>query len=125
MKGFKDFLMRGNLVDLAVAVIIATSFGAVVSTFTKIILDIVGLVGGNPDFDTVAIGPINVGQFLTAAVSFVILAVIIYFGVIRPYEALRARFSTPEPAPEPAGPTTDELLIEIRDLLRAQAQPKL
>ena len=84
MKGFKDFLMRGNLVDLAVAVIIATSFGAVVSTFTQIIMDVIGKMGGNPNFDTVAIGGVNVGKFITAVVSFVILAAIVYFGVIKP-----------------------------------------
>ncbi|HRA75107.1 MAG TPA: MscL family protein, partial [Propionicimonas sp.] len=50
MKGFKDFIMRGNLVELAVAVIIATSLGTVVTTFTKIVLDIIGLIGGNPNF---------------------------------------------------------------------------
>jgi large conductance mechanosensitive channel len=121
MKGFKDFIMRGNLVELAVAVIIATSFGTVVTTFTKIVLDIIGLIGGNPNFDTVAIGPINVGQFLTALVAFVILATIVYFGVVKPYEGLRARFAKKEEEPLPAGPTTEELLLEIRDLLKAQS----
>lgn len=125
MKGFKEFLMRGNLIELAVAVIIAGSFGTVVSTFTQILLDIVGLVGGNPNFDTVTIGPINVGRFLTAVVSFVILSAIIYFGVIKPYDMLQSRLAKPEPEPEPEAdkPTTEELLSEIRDLLKAQQKP--
>lgn len=122
MKGFKEFLLRGNLIDLAVAVIIAGAFGTVVSTFTQILLDVVGLIGGNPNFDTVAIGPINVGKFLTAVVSFVILAAIIYFAVVKPFQVLQDRLKKEEAVEEPAAPTTDELLAEIRDLLKAQSR---
>ena len=120
MAGFKDFLMRGNLIDLAIAFILGASFGDVVKAFTKIILDIIGLIGGNPNFDTVAIGPINVGVFITAVVSFVILAAIVYFGVIKPYEHIKARTAKPVEAAV-AAPTTEDLLAEIRDLLKAQA----
>ncbi|MDQ7992493.1 MAG: large conductance mechanosensitive channel protein MscL [Propionicimonas sp.] len=119
MKGFRDFLMRGNLVDLAVAVIIGAAFGAVVSTFTQVVLDIVGLLGGNPDFSTVSIGPIVVGPFINAVVSFVIVATIVYFGVIRPVDALQNLRRKDEES-QPAKPTSEELLTEIRDLLRAQ-----
>ncbi len=120
MKGFKDFLMRGNLVELAVAVIMATSFGVVVSTFTQIIMDVIGKIGGNPNFDTVTIGGINVGKFITATVAFVILAAIVYFGVIKPYELLRTRLAKPAAVVEVKEPSTDELLTEIRDLLKAK-----
>ncbi|MGB4628263.1 MAG: large conductance mechanosensitive channel protein MscL [Propionicimonas sp.] len=120
MKGFKDFLMRGNLVDLAVAVIIATSFGADVSTFTQIIMDVIGKMGGNPNFDTVAIGGVNVGKFITAVVSFVILAAIVYFGVIKPYEMLRTKLSKETEVTQAAGESTDELLAEIRDILKSK-----
>jgi large conductance mechanosensitive channel len=109
--------MRGNLVELAVAFIMGAAFSSVVSSFTKIIMDLIGLIGGNPDFDTVTIGQINVGKFLTALVSFLIVAAVLYFCVVRPYQALRARFEKPK---EPAGPSTDELLTEIRDLLAAR-----
>ncbi|MDR2564491.1 MAG: large conductance mechanosensitive channel protein MscL [Bifidobacteriaceae bacterium] len=114
MKGFRDFLMRGNLIDLAVAFILGASFGAVVKDFTKIIMDLIGLVGGNPDFGTVKIGSINVGNFLTALVSFVIVSAVLYFGIVRPYQLLKDKLTKDA---EPAPPTTDELLTEIRDLL--------
>lgn len=115
MKGFRDFLMRGNLIDLAVAFILGASFNAVVTAFTKIIMDLIGLIGGNPDFGTVAVGGVNIGQFLTALVSFVIMAAVLYFGVVRPYKLLQGKLAKKKD--EPAPPTTDELLAEIRDLL--------
>ena len=119
MKGFKDFLMRGNLIELAVAFIIGGAFADVVKAFTKIIMDIIGLIGGNPNFDTVAIGPINVGVFITALVSFAIMAAILYFGVVKPYETLKNIGKKPtDDGPTP--PSSEELLTEIRDLLKAQ-----
>ena len=123
MKGFRDFLMQGNLIELATAVIIAGAFGRVVEAFTKIIMDIVALVaGGEPNFDSVAIGGVNVGVFITAVVSFVMIAAVVYFLVIKPYQALTeaaaARLKAKKDAEIPA-PTTDELLAEIRDLLKA------
>ena len=116
MKGFKEFLLRGNLVELAVAFIMATAFAAVVTAFTQIILDLIGLMGGMPDFSNAQIGGVNVGIFLTALVAFVILAAIVYFGIVKPYEAMRERFEKKEE--EEAGPSQEELLTEIRDLLR-------
>lgn len=119
MKGFKEFLMRGNLVELAVAVIIAGAFGEVVKAFTKIIMDIVGLFGGQPDFSKVTIGPINVGVFITSLISFVIIAAVVYFGVVQPYNRLRKVFEKKESDDkEAAGPSQEELLTEIRDLLK-------
>lgn len=118
MAGFRKFLMRGNVIDLAIAFILGASFGEVVKAFTKIILDVIGLMGGNPNFDTLAIGPINVGVFVTALVSLVILATVLYFGVVKPYEHIKARTATP---PETvSAPTTEDLLGEIRDLLKAR-----
>ncbi|MDR0625988.1 MAG: large conductance mechanosensitive channel protein MscL [Bifidobacteriaceae bacterium] len=114
MKGFKEFLMRGNLIDLAVAFILGASFNTVVTAFTKIIMDLIGLIGGQPDFNQVTIGSVNVGQFLTALVSFVIMAAVLYFGVVRPYQFVKEKLTKPA---EPAGPSTDELLTQIRDLL--------
>lgn len=116
MAGFKDFLMRGNLIDIAIAFILGASFGAVVQSFTKIVMDVIGLIGGNPDFSSVAIGPINVGVFITAVVTFVITAAVLYFGVVKPYEAIKKLREKPA-AEEPGAPTQEELLAEIRDLL--------
>ncbi|MFV0428150.1 MAG: large conductance mechanosensitive channel protein MscL [Arachnia sp.] len=119
MKGFKEFLMQGNLIELAVAVIIATSFGSVVESFTQIILDFIGLFGGQPDFSQVTIPGlgINIGVFITALVSFIMVAAVVYFFILKPYKAFQDRDKADEPA---AAPTTDELLIEIRDLLKQQ-----
>ena len=114
MKGFRDFLMRGNLIDLAVAFIMGAAFGTVVSSFTQIIMDLIGLAGGNPNFDTVTIGSVNVGKFLTALVSFVNVSAVLYFGIVRPYQTLKKKLAKPD---GPAKPTTDELLTDIRDLL--------
>ncbi|MGN7246096.1 large conductance mechanosensitive channel protein MscL [Janibacter anophelis] len=117
MKGFKDFIMRGNLVEIAVGLIIATSFATVVATFTDVIMSLIAKVlGANPDFSSFKPGDIPVGAFITAVVAFLILAAVVYFGVVKPYTAMRERFVKNEEE------TTDEsveLLREIRDSLRA------
>ncbi len=122
MKGFKDFLMRGNLIDLAVAVIIGGAFGAVVATFTDVVLSVIGLIGGNPDFSTVRLGPILVGPFVNAVVSFVIIAAIVYFAILKPLEAMQKLRKKEASEEEAAGPSSEELLTEIRDLLKAQSR---
>lgn len=116
MSGFKNFLLRGNLVDLAVAVIIGTAFGAVVTEFTNVLLSAIGRITGGkqPNFDTVTVGGVIVGPFLTALVAFVILAAVVYFFVVTPYVKAKERFF---PSPEPGTPEDIKLLQEIRDLL--------
>ena len=118
MKGFKAFLLRGNLVDLAVAFILGASFTAVVTAFTQIIMSLIGLIGGQPNFDAVMIGPISVGPFITATVSFLIVAAILYFGLVRPMALIKRRLGKGDD--ESAPPTTEELLTEIRDLLASK-----
>lgn len=115
MKGFKEFLMRGNLVDLAVAVVIGGAFGAVVSALVDIILDLAGRAGGVDSFSNVAVGGVHLGPFLSALITFLIVAAVVYFAVVLPYNKLRERF---EKEQEEEGPTSEELLAEIRDLLR-------
>ncbi len=119
MKGFRDFVMRGNLVELAVAFIMATAFAAVVKAFTDMLIALLGRVGGEPNFDTFRPGGVPVGAFLTALVAFLIMAFVVYFFVVKPYQAARARFggSTEEVA------TAEEvtLLREIRDTLQSRA----
>jgi large conductance mechanosensitive channel len=116
MKGFKDFLLRGNLIELAVAFIMAAAFGTVVTTFTQLVMDIIGKLGGAPDFSAVAIGGVNVGKFITAVIAFVIMAAVVYFGIVKPYETIKKLTEKPA-ADEPGAPTSEELLTEIRDLL--------
>ncbi len=83
--GLKDFLLRGNLIELAVAVIMGTTFGAVVSSFTDLLLDIIGKFVGTPNFSQVAVGGVNLGAFLSALFTFVLTGLVIYFFVITPY----------------------------------------
>ena len=89
IKGFKDFLMRGNVVDLAVAVVIGTAFAKVVDAFVKVIMDLIGKLGGTPNFSGCKPGGVAVGAFLTALISFVIVAAAVYFMVVVPDEPPR------------------------------------
>jgi large conductance mechanosensitive channel len=103
LKGFRDFILRGNVVDLAVAVIIGTAFGAVVTTFTKgIVMQFVAALVKAPDFDNFSFGlngtPIKYGPFLTASLNFLIVAAIVYFFVVMPLNYLLAKFSKPSEA---------------------------
>ena len=117
MSGFKNFILRGNLVELAVAFIMATAFAAVVTAFVAIIMDLIGKVGGTPNFSTYTPGGVSVGGFLTALISFLVLAAVVYFLVVKPYTAAKERFF---PSPEPGTPEDVVLLTEIRDLLAQQ-----
>jgi large conductance mechanosensitive channel len=117
LNGFKDFIMRGNLVELAVAFIIGGAFATVVTSFTAVILSLIAKVTGgkNPDMTSFKPGDIPVGAFLTAAIAFLILAFVVYFFVVTPYNKLQERMSKGE---EAAPPSPDiALLTEIRDLL--------
>lgn len=120
VKGFKDFIMRGNLVELAVAFVIATAFAAVVTAMVDVIMDLVGKAGGTPDFSNYEPGGISVGAFLTALIAFLILAAVVYFFVVVPYNKLMERMRRGEEEVAMA-PTEDVVLLaEIRDLLTAQ-----
>jgi large conductance mechanosensitive channel len=117
-KGFRDFILRGNVVDLAVAVVIGTAFGAVVTAFTKgIVMQFIAAVLKMPDFDKLAFylngTAINYGPFLTALISFLLIAFVIYFFVVVPLNYLMARFNKPEPEAAPVTKTCPECLSEI------------
>ena len=101
LKGFKDFVMRGNLVELAVAFVIGGAFATVVTATVALIMDLVGKVGGTPDFSRYSPGGISVGAWLTALVSFLILAAVVYFLVVTPYNKLQERMSKGEEAAPP------------------------
>ncbi|MFC7491244.1 MULTISPECIES: large conductance mechanosensitive channel protein MscL [unclassified Knoellia] len=119
MKGFKDFVLRGNVVELAVAVVIATAFGAVVKAMVDVIMSIVGKVGNQPKFDEWRPAGIPLGAFITALVAFLILAAVVYFFIVKPYTLAKERLFPAEPEAETIDPNT-ELLKEIRDSLRAR-----
>ncbi len=117
MSGFRNFILRGNLVDLAVAVIIGTAFGSVVKTFTEWLT---GLMPSDTQsyFSTESQ---SFGNFVNATISFLLLAAVVYFFVVIPYTRARDKFFPPEP---PGTPADVALLREIRDLLASrQGQP--
>jgi large conductance mechanosensitive channel len=116
IKDLKDFLLRGNVVDLAVAVIIGVAFGAVIVSFTDdILMQVIAAIGGQPDFSTLTInigdGVIRYGAFINAVISFVIIGIVLFF-VVKVYEKI-------VPKKDAAAKEID-LLTEIRDLLKAQ-----
>jgi large conductance mechanosensitive channel len=117
MTGFKNFILRGNLVELAVAFVMAGAFGAVVTATVALLMDIIGKIGGSPDFSNYTPHGIHVGAWITALVSFAILAAVVYFVIVKPYTVAKERFF---PSPEPGTPEDIKLLQEIRDLLSAQ-----
>jgi large conductance mechanosensitive channel len=117
MKGFRQFLLRGNVIDLAVAVVIGAAFVAVVTAFVKDILTpLIAAIGGNPDFSQLTFSVNNskflYGDFINALIAFVIVAAVIYYLVILPVNTLISR-ARRQP---PADPTTEkcpECLSEI------------
>lgn len=113
MDGFKNFLLRGNLVELATAFIMGTAFAAVVTAFTNMLMGFIGKVGGQPDFSTLELADVNVGLFINALIAFVIIGAVVYFFVVTPYTKAKERYF---PA-EASGPSEADLLTEIRDLL--------
>ena len=115
LKGFRDFITRGNLIELAVAFIIGAAFATVVKTFAEMLMGFIGKIGGQPDFGEVTLAEVNVGQFINAVISFLMVAAVVYFFVVTPYNKVQRRISKGE---EPAPPAADiALLTEIRDLL--------
>lgn len=124
LKGFKDFLLKGNVLDLAVAVVVGAAFTAIVTAFTEhIVQPLIASIGGGKDVQGLAweikkgvpATTIDVGAVITAGINFILVAAVVYFVLILPYETLKARSNT--------AATEDEVdvLVEIRDLLAAQA----
>jgi len=119
-KGFKDFLMRGNVVDLAVAVVIGAAFGTVIKAFVDVIMSLIGKIGGEPDFSKIKPGGVPIGAFITALVAFLIVVAAVYFIVVMPMN-LRAARRARGVEPETKSPSQEvSLLTEIRDSLRAR-----
>ena len=102
---FKQFILRGNVIDLAVAVVIGAAFGAIVTSLVEnIITPLIGALGGQPDFSGLSFelnnSEIRYGAFLNALISFLIIAAVIFFAVIKPMNAILTRMRT-EPTPDP------------------------
>jgi large conductance mechanosensitive channel len=116
LKGFRDFILRGNVVDLAVAVILGAAFNAIVTSLVSDVLNpLIAATVGKPDFSSVILdihgGHIKIGNFLNATVSFLIVASVVYFAIVLPLNHLMARLKKPEAAPSTK--TCPECLSEI------------
>jgi len=106
MSGFRKFILRGNVVDLAIAVVIGAAFGTVVQALVKdLITPLIGAFGGVPDFSalffTVNSSRFLIGDFINALLSFIVVAAVVYYFVVLPINRLVARFSAEPPAPAP------------------------
>jgi large conductance mechanosensitive channel len=135
LKGFRDFILRGNVIDLAVAVIIGGAFGAITASVTAdVITPTISALVGAPDFSSLVIhvpvlhpvkppvnpkptdippGEIHIGKFLNTLISFVLNAGAIYFGIVLPTQYLFKRFSPPTPPPPPSTRPCPECLSDI------------
>ncbi len=116
-KGFRDFILRGNVMDLAVAVIIGTAFSAIITALTaNIINPLLGALIGKPNFDylvaTVNGGEIKYGTFFTACVNFLLIAAVVYFFMVLPAQHLMKKYNPPEPEP-PATKACPQCLGDI------------
>ncbi len=109
LKGFRDFILRGNVLDLAVAVVIGAAFGSIIKSFTDdVLMQFIAAIVKKPDFSSVALNlhgtPIKVGNFLNALISFLLIASAVYFFVVLPVNTLMTRMKLN--APPPAAPPT-------------------
>jgi large conductance mechanosensitive channel len=117
IKEFRDFLLRGNVVDLAVAVVIGAAFGAVVTSFVKDILTPLLGLAGVPDFSTLSLtvgsAQVNYGNFLNLLISFILIAAAIFFFVVKPMNALEKRRQAGVEPPAPTTKTCTECASQI------------
>jgi large conductance mechanosensitive channel len=117
LKGFRDFIARGNIVDLASAVIIGVAFSAIVDSLVKdVITPLIGMLGGQPDFSALKVGSIAIGSFINAVIAFLIKAAAVYFLIVVPFNRFTSKLVAAPP------PTPSEIYLrEIRDLLAKRA----
>lgn len=120
MDGFKNFILRGNLVELAVAFIMAGAFATVVTATVDVMMGLLGKIGGQPDFSIWKPAGLLIGAWITAIVAFLILAAVVYFLIVKPYTAAKDRYF---PAEDTGTPADVAMLTEIRDLL-ASGRPQ-
>ncbi len=118
MKGFRQFLLRGNVLDLAVAVVIGAAFGAVITALVKdLITPFIAAIVGKPDFSAIAF-EINgskflIGDFINALLSFILIAAAVYFFIVLPVNAFMARMRRGEAPPDPTTKKCPECMSEV------------
>ncbi len=118
MKGFKQFILRGNVLDLAVAVVMGAAFGAVVTALVKDLLTpIIAAVVGSPDFSSISMNlngsKLLIGDFMNAVIAFLMLAIVVYFFVVLPVNSLMARLNRGEAPPDPTTKKCPECLSDV------------
>jgi large conductance mechanosensitive channel len=118
VKGFKQFILRGNVLDLAVAVVMGGAFGAVVTAMVKDLLTpLIAAIAGAPDFSSIAVdvrgSKLLVGDFLNAAISFLMVAAAVYFFIVLPVNSLTARLNRGEAPPDPTTKKCPDCLSEV------------
>jgi large conductance mechanosensitive channel len=118
LKGFRDFVLRGNVIDLAVAVVLGVAFGAVVSSVVEnFITPSIALLGGVPDFSQIRTGPFLWGNILNDVLTFLITAAVVYFFIVLPVNRLLERYKSSEPEPQTTR-TCPECLSDIPQAAR-------
>lgn len=118
LKGFRDFILRGNVVDLAVAVIIGAAFNKIVASLVSDVINpVIASTVGQPNFSYLILnlhgGKITIGNFLNAVIEFAIVASVVYFGIVTPMSWFLRRIKRGEAAPPPPTKTCPECLSEI------------
>ncbi len=118
LKGFRQFLMRGNVIDLAVAVVIGVAFGAVVKALVDDLLTpLIAAIGGKPDFSALVFqvngSKFKIGDFINALIAFLMIGAAVYFFVVVPMNAFMARMRRGETPPDPTTKKCPECLSEI------------
>jgi large conductance mechanosensitive channel len=114
LKGFRDFVLRGNVLDLAVGVIIGGAFGTVVTSLVKdVFTPLIGNLVGKPDFSAIQVDHVMIGNFLNAVIAFLMIAAAVYFFIVVPANALMSWFLKPVPDAPPATKPCPECLSDI------------
>jgi large conductance mechanosensitive channel len=121
MKEFRDFILKGNMIDLAVGVIIGAAFGKVITEFTGVLLKTITAIAKVEEVGTVMIGAVDIGPMINATISLLLVGFALFI-VVKAYTTAKKRFEAAPPPAEPAPPSAEEkLLAEIRDLLKNKA----
>ncbi len=122
LKGFKEFIMRGNVLDLAVAVIIGGAFNKIVNSLVvDVLTPLIGAIFGSPDFSAIKLGPVSIGNFVNAVINFIVIAAAIYFFVVAPINTIKNRKEKQKQQMLQASSEPSEevkLLREILDVLK-------
>lgn len=127
IKGFREFIMRGNVIDMAIGIIIGGAFTPIVTAISDVLLSIIAGLVGSPEFDSVLMFTINgsevrPGVILTALVNFLLVAAALYFFVVLPMNKFNERIHRNDEVIEEAADANTELLTEIRDLLATNSK---